>query len=315
MPLTDPQPPEATPDYLYTGSYDSSGNPYDSASGCAMDGQPLPCTLLLRLRATGRGLTSTSMESASGGTHVRVDEWDEYGLPGGDDVFEFDGQGVRYGGDAGNVVARNVGSYRFVQTGSVRTTITQQPQRPGRAPTQPTVPIQNLRENIEKMLKTGNCGKFVQELLDKAAKLFPRNSPRAKTILEAFDNISSQGGYVLTTGVGVHTVSGDYYVHKETGGAPWALSAMAHIIPWYNLSGRPPSARTIAMAQAYYALAALHETFHLAARGGFTDVQMAEAVAELTGAPGLPKPGSDNGAFSSYWDRALTKNCPEMKVR
>lgn len=39
-PLGDPQPPESTPDYEYAG-----GNTYDGASGCTMDGQPVPCGL------------------------------------------------------------------------------------------------------------------------------------------------------------------------------------------------------------------------------------------------------------------------------
>jgi hypothetical protein len=46
--LEDPAAPDApTPDYLYPGSYDSSGNPYDGASGCSMDGQPVPCSFAM----------------------------------------------------------------------------------------------------------------------------------------------------------------------------------------------------------------------------------------------------------------------------
>lgn len=91
---------------------------------------------------------------------------------------------------------------------------------------------------------------------------------------------------------------------------------MVHILPWYNLSGRAPSSRTIAKAEAYYAKVALHETFHLAARGGYTDKQMALAAFELTKASGLP--GSDEEAglygYSEYWDDRLSEHCPELKV-
>jgi hypothetical protein len=47
VPLSDPAPPdEPTPDYLYPGTYDQSGNPYDGSSGCTVDGQPVPCSAL-----------------------------------------------------------------------------------------------------------------------------------------------------------------------------------------------------------------------------------------------------------------------------
>lgn len=45
VPLTDPLPPEMTPDYEYTGNYGNKGNPYDGPSGCTLDGQPVPCSL------------------------------------------------------------------------------------------------------------------------------------------------------------------------------------------------------------------------------------------------------------------------------
>jgi hypothetical protein len=47
-PLTDPEPPEVqTPDYIYPGTYEGSGNPYDGPSGCTLDGQPLPCSFVM----------------------------------------------------------------------------------------------------------------------------------------------------------------------------------------------------------------------------------------------------------------------------
>ena len=56
-PLEDPAPPEAaTPDYLYPGAYDSSGNPYDAASGCTLDGQPVACSVMLRALTFGTGV-------------------------------------------------------------------------------------------------------------------------------------------------------------------------------------------------------------------------------------------------------------------
>lgn len=47
-PLTDPEPPEVqTPDYIYPGTYEGTGNPYDGPSGCTLDGQPMPCSFVM----------------------------------------------------------------------------------------------------------------------------------------------------------------------------------------------------------------------------------------------------------------------------
>jgi hypothetical protein len=294
----------------------SLSNPNSYGNACFLDGVPVNCTAAAMMVNHGSAQVDYMLGSSPfAGSIIPVPDPPDKTTPGPDDPTFPDPEHPETPHYDGGTTHGFVAVQFFISPGAQLTTTTN-PQRPGFAPSQPTIPIQNLRGNIETMLSKGDCGKYVQQLLDKAAELNPRNSPRAKTILEALDNISSQGGYVLTTGIGYHTVSGDYYVHKETGGATWALSAMVHIIPWYNPSGRPPSARTTAQAQAYYALAALHETFHLAARGGYNDEQMAIAAASLPGAaPGLPKPGSDVGAFSNYWDHELAKHCPEMKVK
>ncbi|MBC8028496.1 MAG: PD40 domain-containing protein [Pyrinomonadaceae bacterium] len=53
-PLSDPAPPdEATPDYLYTGTYGNSGNNLDTQSGCSIDGQPMDCSFAVRLVSMG----------------------------------------------------------------------------------------------------------------------------------------------------------------------------------------------------------------------------------------------------------------------
>ena len=64
------------------------------------------------------------------------------------------------------------------------------------------------------------------------------------------------------------------------------------------------------MAQVSYALASLHETFHLAARGGYSDEEMAKVVFALTGRKGLPSDGEkDLMKWSDYWDDYLTDYC------
>jgi hypothetical protein len=74
------------------------------------------------------------------------------------------------------------------------------------------------------------------------------------------------------------------------------------------------------MAQLHYAFTALHETFHLAARGGYSDVQMAKVVFALTGKDGLPPDTiKDQMPFSNYWDDYLQQYClpktPETDIK
>lgn len=60
----------------------------------------------------------------------------------------------------------------------------------------------------------------------------------------------------------------------------------------------------------HYAYAALHETLHLAARGGYTDEDMARVVFAITGNKGLPADGTkDQMPWSNYWDAYLHEHC------
>lgn len=67
-------------------------------------------------------------------------------------------------------------------------------------------------------------------------------------------------------------------------------------------------------ARLFYALTALHEVFHLAARGGYDDEDMAEVVSEITGWS-LPPNGSDVMTYSNFWERYLMDHCRTDSVR
>ncbi len=112
-PLQDPLPPELTPDYEYLGNYGSSGNPYDGASGCMLDGQPIPCGLMWRLAGSGKRMAGSYLSLGdSTASAVWVDEWE--------DVATAPGTASISGGTTvnGNVTTaiRNVG--RFIFTNS-----------------------------------------------------------------------------------------------------------------------------------------------------------------------------------------------------
>lgn len=55
-PLIDPAPPDITPDYEYPGNYGNNGNPYDGPSGCMIDGQQVPCSMMMNVLRFGTGV-------------------------------------------------------------------------------------------------------------------------------------------------------------------------------------------------------------------------------------------------------------------
>ena len=85
VPLEDPAPPDPpTPDYEYAGNYNNSGNPYDGASGCTLDGQPLPCSFVMGFINTGAAAQCPDNRCRPGLrlTDDGFDYWDS-GLGGG----------------------------------------------------------------------------------------------------------------------------------------------------------------------------------------------------------------------------------------
>ncbi len=166
-------------------------------------------------------------------------------------------------------------------------------------------PIQNLRENVQKLLDNKDCADAVQKLLDVAAQMLPKwQGQNSKSFMEAFDRIASQGGYVASMPAGTShyggTVGGDAFASLEGHGA---RPAVAYLHP-FNYFGRLNNVQ----AQQYYAFNALHETFHLAARGGYSDQDMARVVAEITGWR-APEKGSPVERFSQFWDQYLGAHC------
>ena len=165
---------------------------------------------------------------------------------------------------------------------------------------------------MEKLLKYKNphenlsCGEAIQKLLDKAAEMFPRwSGQNSKTFMEAFDRIAGQGNYVAEIFPGMShaggTVDGDAFSSGDPRSGMGPAKVYLHPFQYFE---KPNNA----MAQLYYAFASLHETFHLAALGGYSDVEMAKVVFALTGNEGLPPDTmKDQMPFSNYWDDYLQK--------
>ncbi len=162
------------------------------------------------------------------------------------------------------------------------------------------VPLPNLRNGLQDLLKKGDgdCGRYVQKLLDTAAKLFPQNPLQGKNVMDLFEKISKQGNYQVDARFW-NTVSGDISNN----------SATVHLSPW-NTYGAP-SAYQIDSANRNYIYGALHETLHLAGKGWLLDNQLAEAAYSIAGKklPDIPK--DDFKAWSTAFDNELMKHCPK----
>ena len=162
----------------------------------------------------------------------------------------------------------------------------------------------DLRSRVEALLAKGGCAKYVQDLLNKVAERNPGNPRHGKTIMEIFGKIEKQGGYQLDARF-YNTVSGDLFVTK--GGQP----ATVHLLPW-NTYGTP-TAYDIREANRNYIYGALHETFHLAGKGGFDDEQLLRAAYDLAN-KAIPKhmENSKNSLnWSAMFDDELMQHCPK----
>jgi len=142
------------------------------------------------------------------------------------------------------------------------------------------------------------------------------NERHINTVMEGYNMIMSQGGYVLKQ-TSYDTVEGDLFndaQHNDVG------PGTVPIVP--NRLYSPPTAAQTALFQALYAFTALHETFHLGKRAGYTDEQVATTMAEVDGraAPTKTTDGRSLSSFSpndyqritvfsNFFDQELKRHC------
>jgi hypothetical protein len=175
-----------------------------------------------------------------------------------------------------------------------------------------TVPLGNLRKGIEDLLKKSDGAVYVQKLLDEANRLFALNYPHIKTFWEGYEKITNAGGYQLVgpnitdpalQNINGGTVKGDLFANGAKPGT-------VYLAPFRSFG--TPSATTLASAQAGYAYRALHETFHLARQGGYTDEQMARAGYSLAGLQAPTYGTSEILKWSGRFDDFLGQHCPRI---
>jgi hypothetical protein len=180
-------------------------------------------------------------------------------------------------------------------------------QSPGRQ----IVPLGNLRKGLEDLLK-GDCGAFVQKLLDKANELYGKGQPHATSFWDAFSRIQDAGGYRLVDVGHGGTVGGDLFIGEFVNlSLPEGAQAgpgTAYITPFGPL-GRSARPAEVALAQARYVYTALHETLHLAKRGWYSDEDLARAGHEVAGTTAPDHKKDEYLKWSGNFDTVLQRHC------
>lgn len=172
------------------------------------------------------------------------------------------------------------------------------------------IPLGDIAKNVAARL-TGDCGTFVNDLYKKVAGKFPKNESHSKdlNLLEVFNIINSRDGAIVLVD--------NLMANGEPAGGTvrGAIGHPTYPPTIYIAVSKGNTPVSISSAQQYrYPIDVIHETFHLAAtNGGYTDEQMARAVYDLTGKPGLPKDGAPVHDWSRYWGDVLEDKCREKK--
>jgi hypothetical protein len=166
-----------------------------------------------------------------------------------------------------------------------------------------TVPLGDLRKGLEILLEKRDGVEYVQKLLDEANRQFGLGYPHISNFWEGYDKITNAGGYQLT-GYASNggTVKGDLFANG-------ALPGTVYLTP-YRTIDRTASPAEAAAAQGRYAYTALHETFHLARQGGYSDEQMARTACSLADVPPPNYSHDDVFSWSGRFDDFLKEHCP-----
>lgn len=163
------------------------------------------------------------------------------------------------------------------------------------------------------MLNSGDCGKFVEELINRLGT--KKNPFVSDYALDLFGAVATQGGFVrgglADQNRVTATVSGHIFKGKKSGGATIYLNSNFEF-------GSPDPAARAAAVNVLDAFSVLHELIHHAGlKDYYTDRQVSLALSEMTGMPGLPNRKDYEseafiGANSSYFSKVLAQKCPVL---
>ena len=289
IPVTDPQPPEST-NYDYVGNYDGGGNAYDASTGCAVDGQQMPCYLVMRAYNQGKPGGLGGGGGVASFSHVWVDEWEDWNIKADLNVFE----------DGGTSGSRNVGYFLTIQA------------KPGTgSPNSTPVPFPG-RDAVRNRINTGDCNAYIASLIAKAAEL--SNGKKPAVAQDGLDLLSKINDFQLVVGLKRE----GYQIGGTVSGSIANKDATVLIDARFMFGN---NRHTIGKWQAEYLETAIHEILHLA---GYTDRELAVAASHLPGAvsklpPPPAEPRKENGKWifdmngildnSRYYNDELMKHC------
>jgi YD repeat-containing protein len=313
-----PSPSAYRPPLKDARSYPGFADP--ATSQCQLDYIDLPCDMAMTMIRSGAGLScppeGCGPQAIDGKLEPLTVDPKTGRLVYGH--WESTAGGVERDPSTGKVIETHAERPHFVVDGVAVTTTffvlnigdTSRERLTDQGTQQNIVPLGNLAQNVANRL-TGDCGEFVKELYVTIAGKYPKYEPQSKNfnLLDVFNAINSRdGAIVLKENLIVGGAPAGGTVSGILGNPDYPATIYLNAI-----SGRTPVG--IGWAQQYgYAIGAIHETFHLAHKnGGYSDEEMAKAVFDLTGRPGLPKDGATVPEWSRYWNDALEDKCRERK--
>jgi hypothetical protein len=174
--------------------------------------------------------------------------------------------------------------------------------------------VKAIRNNLEKMLGNGGCGKFISELLDRLGAT--KGNPTLQgSILDLYDMVNQQKGLVrggLATKYKVTATLNGRLIRSGKAG-----DASIHLGSSFTFMTTTPEEKAASVAR-LDAFSVLHELVHLAASNDpYTDRQVGIALSQM-GYDGLPirqKGETDRqfiGRNSTFFSDVLRQKCPPL---
>jgi YD repeat-containing protein len=170
-----------------------------------------------------------------------------------------------------------------------------------------------IRSGLERMLRSGGCGKFVEDLINRLAA-DTKNPFVSDYALDLFDAVAGakKGGFVRGGLADKNHVSSIASGHLRSG------DASIHLNSHFDFGSSDPEVQAKAVI-ALDAFNTLHELIHHAGlKGHYNDQQISQTLSNWLGIPGLPvkRKGESERDFigrnSTYFSQVLSSKCPTL---
>ncbi|HEY6803887.1 MAG TPA: hypothetical protein VI306_09940 [Pyrinomonadaceae bacterium] len=267
------------------------GVPLNSETrGCADSFTPMACEMAREQWKKGNEPISNSLVASAGGYRaVWVSQFSEIGY------VDLEHQVV-------TVISTDQGYFENVWDPSM--------QGRGLTPqkTNDTVPLPDLARGIEGLTNSGDCGSYIERLINKAAQR-TQNPFVSDYVPQLFNAISGQGGV-------------DFIASKDTTLGGTVRGSIKGGDATIVLTHQPGGGLDVKYLTQYglknityeYILAAIHESIHLAGLNArYNDRQLAEAAHELNPNSYLPDDSRNVSANSAAWNTELATHCAGPK--